>query len=134
MSDDLTLRIDLDSPTPAYRQIVDALRAAMVEGRLRAGARLPTVRQLAVDLSLHHNTVAQAYRELADEGWLDLRRKRGATVLERVANPSPSPETQKQFGWRVRELVAKAQADGMPPASIAESLEGILQQMRQQLC
>lgn len=134
MRDDLTLRIDLDSPTPAYRQIVDALRAAMVEGRLRAGTRLPTVRQLAVDLALHHNTVAQAYRELADEGWLDLRRKRGATVLERATCPSPSPEAQQQFGWRVRELVAKAQADGMAPASIAEALESVLQQMRQQPC
>lgn len=134
MTNDLTVRINLDAATPAYRQIVDALRAAMVEGRLQAGTRLPTVRQLAVDLALHHNTVAQAYRELAEEGWLDLRRKRGATVLRRTANPSPSPEAQQQFGWRIRELVAKAQADGMAPESIAESLESVLQQMRQQPC
>jgi DNA-binding transcriptional regulator YhcF (GntR family) len=61
--------------------IADGLRALLVHGAFKTGDRLPTVRQLAIDLTVHHNTVAQAYRLLADEGWLDLRRHRGATWL-----------------------------------------------------
>ena len=80
---DAFIRIDLDLPIPAYRQIVDGLRALIVEGVLVPGDRMPTVRDLAVDLSVHHNTVAEAYRQLAAEGWLELGRRRGATVMER---------------------------------------------------
>jgi GntR family transcriptional regulator len=60
------LRIDLASPTPVYRQIVDSLRALLVGGAFAPGDRLPTVREIAIDLGVHHNTVAEAYRLLAD--------------------------------------------------------------------
>ena len=59
-----------------YRQ----LRRAILDGRLRVGDQLPPVRQLGLDLGVHFNTVAQAYRELSDEGWLELKRRRGAAV------------------------------------------------------
>ena len=72
------LRIALTANAPAYRQIVDAVRAVLVGGALRPGDQLPPVRQLALDLGVHFNTVAEAYRILAGEGWLDLRRQRGA--------------------------------------------------------
>src|SRR5881392_167421 len=79
------LRIDLKHPVPAYRQIADGMRALLVRAAFQPGDRLPTVRQLAIDLTVHHNTVAQAYRLLADEGWIELKRHRGAKVLERRA-------------------------------------------------
>lgn len=47
----LSIRIDLDSPVPTYRQIVDALRAHLVEGQLAAGDVLPSVRRLALELA-----------------------------------------------------------------------------------
>src|ERR1700730_19257747 len=87
------IRIDLAAPTPAYRQIADAIRALLVAGELRPGERLPTVRQLAIDLAVHHNTVAEAYRILSEEGWVDLRRKRGATVVERRASDARAKGT-----------------------------------------
>ncbi len=61
------LRIDLASNVPVYEQIANALRADLVAGRFAPGDKLPTVRTLAIDLGIHHNTVAQAYRQLADE-------------------------------------------------------------------
>ena len=66
--------------------------------------------KLAVDLGVHHNTVAEAYRVLAEEGWLDLRRGRGAVVVERQG-PKPTPEVRQGFARRLEELVAKAIAD-----------------------
>lgn len=113
-----TLRIDLGAHAPAYEQIVSGLRAMLVAGEFEPGDQLPTVRQLAVDLSVHHNTVAEAYRVLAAEGWLDLRRGRGAIVLGRRA-PEPTAESQERFGQSLRELVAKAITDGVPGTAIA---------------
>jgi len=54
------IRIDLASPVPAYRQIANALRALLVDGTFPIRHPLPTVRRLAVDLGVHHNTVAEA--------------------------------------------------------------------------
>jgi GntR family transcriptional regulator len=115
------LRIDLDSKAPAYRQIVDALRAVLVSSGLRAGDQLPPVRQLALDLGVHFNTVAEAYRILADEGWLDLRRRRGAVVVPRRA-PEPGPGLAEVFPRRLRELVAEWRAAGIPAAVVAREL------------
>lgn len=118
------LRIDLANPTPVYRQIADGLRAYLVHGAFKPGDRLPTVRQVAVDLTVHHNTVAQAYRTLAEEGWLELRRHSGARVIER-RQQSASDETQKNFTQRLRELAARAVADGLDAKAIAGQLDAL---------
>ena len=70
------------------------------------------MRALAIDLGVHHNTVAQAYRQLADEGWLELKRHRGAMVRERH-RPSSRPDGTERFTRPLRELLAKALADGL---------------------
>ena len=58
------LQLDLHSGVPVYRQIIDQVLGGIAAGSLRAGDQLPTVRQLAVDLSVNPNTVIRAYREL----------------------------------------------------------------------
>ena len=118
------IRIDLGSAVPAYRQIANALRALLVAGAFRVGAPLPTVRQLAVDLGVHHNTIAEAYRVLAEEGWLDLRRRLGAIVLDR-SRPRPSREARPSLVQRLRELTAEAQAAGLAPGVIAHSMRAV---------
>ncbi len=112
-----TLRIDLDSPVPAYQQILSGLRMLLVAGAFRPGDRLPTVRQLAIDLCVHHNTVAEAYRHLSDEGWVDLRRHRGASVKSRNT-PGPDRRATASFSKRLEELVAEALAKGVPPSAV----------------
>ena len=125
------LRINLRSPTPVYRQIADSLRALLVHGQFKPGDRLPTVRQLAIDLAVHHNTVAQAYRLLAEEGWLELRRHRGVTVLER--NPQPATEgSQENFLRHLRELAARAIADGLDAKGIAGQLGALANELNRQ--
>lgn len=115
------LRIDLGSRVPAYEQIAGEMRALLVAGELRPGDALPPVRQLAMDLGVHHNTVAQAYRELAEEGWLDLRRGRGARVLQR-SGPPPSSKARETFSKQLRRLVAQAASSGVPPKVITREL------------
>lgn len=105
------LKIDLASTVPVYEQIANGLRAELVAGQFRPGDKFPTVRALAIDLGVHHNTVAQAYRQLADEGWLELKRHRGALVQER--RPPSRHGTPEKFTRPLRELLAKALADGL---------------------
>jgi DNA-binding transcriptional regulator YhcF (GntR family) len=119
------ITIDLASPVPAYRQIASALRALLVAGELAPGTSLPTVRDLAVDLGVHHNTVAEAYRGLAEEGWLELRRKVGARVLDRPRPRRPRRGERETFGRRLRELVAEARAAGLSEADLRREVEGL---------
>jgi len=124
MKPPVVIRIDLVSPVPAYRQIANAIRALLVHGTFPVGDALPTVRRLAVDLGVHHNTVAEAYRVLSEEGWLALRRRHGAIVLDR-SRPRPSREARPSLVQRLRELTAEAQAAGLAPGVIADSMRAI---------
>jgi GntR family transcriptional regulator len=118
------LRIDLGSPVPAYRQIADGVRALLVEGHLAPGGKLPTVRRLAIDLGVHHNTVAEAYRLLANEGWIEMRRRHGVTILDRK-KPRASEQSKQSFLRRLRELAAEAQASGVSARTIAGALRTV---------
>jgi GntR family transcriptional regulator len=122
------IRIDLSSPTPAYRQIADAIRAQLASHDLKPGQQLPTVRQLAIDLAVHHNTVAEAYRILSEEGWLDLRRRRGAIVVERVT-PNASARERGALSRRLRGLIAEMQTAGLPLDAIRAEFDSITQRL-----
>src|SRR5262245_36069101 len=98
------------------------MRHLLVNGALQPGGQVPTVRQLAIDLGVHFNTVAQAYRLLADEGWLDLKRRRGATVLDRRKPTAPSKARQNQSLQRLRELIAQIQSEGINADQIASKI------------
>jgi GntR family transcriptional regulator len=124
------LQIDSASTLPASEQIVRGLRATLLAGQFRPGDQLPSVRQLAVDLGVHHNTVAGAYRQLAEEGWLDLRRGRGATVIERPA-PAPTPRAEAEFRQRLDEVVVKALAEGVPAGVVVRELTALILRLEQ---
>jgi len=115
------LRIDLASRVPVYEQIANSLRAELVSRKFSPGEKLPPVRTLAVNLGVHHNTVAEAYRQLATEGWLELRRHHGATVRERD-QPAAGPDTMERFTRPLRELIAKGLADGLSPSLLAREM------------
>jgi GntR family transcriptional regulator len=123
------LQIDLESPIAVYRQIVDGLRASLIEGELRPGDALPSVRRLAIELGITFNTVALAYRELAEEGWLDLRHGRRATVVERTAREGASRERMEMFRRRLRELTAEMRAEGASTGSLARELRGLAERL-----
>ncbi len=122
MNQPVTLQIDLASSAPAYRQIVDGLRLLLVSGELQPGDTLPTVRSLALDLGVHFSTVAEAYRTLSGEGWLELRRHHGAFVTER-RNPAPAPKSRADFASKLRQFIAQVRAEGVSTRVISEELE-----------
>src|SRR5436190_2212685 len=101
MAEALRVSLDLKCPTPVYRQIAHDVRRHLVDGGLKPGDQLPPIRQLALDLGVHFNTVALAYRLLADEGWLELKRRRGATVIARNA---PRAVDRREVDGLLRQL------------------------------
>lgn len=127
MTDMLSISIDISSRggAPIYEQIAGEIRALLVAGDLGAGARLPTVRQLAMDLTVHHNTVANAYRILAEEGWLELRRGRGARVVSRSKEQRAARWKRGRhniFRSELKRLLAKTAAEGVSSEAIARQL------------
>lgn len=124
----LTVKTDTSSPVPLTRQIVDQLRVLLVEGLLQPGTALPPVRRLATDLAVHFNTVAEAYRQLAAEGWLDLRHGRGAKVIERAV-PAASKQDISGYRQRLRELISQMRAQGVSAARVAAELKSLAEGM-----
>ena len=82
------LTIDRKSGVPLYRQIVERIWAAVASGELGPGTQLPTVRSVAVDLTINPNTVAKAYRELELKGVLETQQGTGTFV-------GPDPQKPK---------------------------------------
>jgi DNA-binding transcriptional regulator YhcF (GntR family) len=118
----MTLTLDLASSTPVYRQIIDGLRVLLVNRQLVPGDSLPPVRRLALDLGVHFNTVAQAYRALAEEGWIEIARRSGARVIARVVPDAQRKELAADLQRRLRELIAELRSRGYPTARLARDL------------
>ena len=81
----IDIEVDAASPVPPYEQVRARIAALAAQGRLSAGTRLPSVRQLAADLRLAVNTVARAYRELEQAGLVRTAGRHGTVVTERAA-------------------------------------------------
>jgi len=83
------VKVDADSPVPPYEQIRAQVATMITSGVLPTGTRLPTIRQLAGDLTLAGGTVARAYRELEQQGFVRSRGRHG-TFVERIP-PKSAP-------------------------------------------
>lgn len=105
------LRLDLHSGVPVYRQIIDQVLGGIAAGSLRAGDQLPTVRQLAVDLSVNPNTVIRAYRELEIREVLTTHQGTGTFVTARQPERD-DVERQRRLAQIAGEVVARAGAEG----------------------
>lgn len=77
-----SIKLNQSSGVPFYRQIVDQVRFAVLNGRAKPGEQLPTVRGLAVDLKINLNTVSRAYRELELAGWVVSQQGTGTFISE----------------------------------------------------
>ncbi len=118
------IRIDVNDARPLEDQIAVGLRQAIAQGSVGPGEELPSVRQLAGDLGVHWNTVARAYRKLADEGLLTVRRGRGAVTRDH-------PRTHARMGRaalreRFSDSVAAGLLGGLSRKDITEAFKEAL--------
>jgi GntR family transcriptional regulator len=118
----LQFRLDLHSGVPVYRQIIDQVIGGVAAGGLAGGDQLPTVRQLAVDLSINPNTVIRAYRELEIRGVLETQQGTGTFIGHQKVKRDDA-ERQRRLSQLVSEFVARAGSAGFTVEELLEQLE-----------
>ena len=116
-------RLDDRSGVPVYRQLIDQVMGGMAAGALPPRHQLPTVRQVAVDLSINPNTVVRAYRELEIRGVLETQQGTG-TFISHQKVKRDDVERERQLTQLVTDFVARAGAAGF-------TIEDLLEQLRE---
>ncbi len=106
----LNLQIDPHSGVPVYRQIMDQIKYCGASGLLKPNSQLPSIRELALALSINPTTVVKAYSELEHEGVIEMRHGKGAFLADA---PRMSDGQRKQALRRIaRQAGCRGGADG----------------------
>ena len=111
----------MKSGVPVYRQLIDQVLVAIASGQLNSGDQLPTVRQLAVDLSINPNTVVRAYKELEIRGMLTTQQGTGTFITSKKVKIDDA-QRQRRLSQMVGEFVARVSAEGYTVDDIMERL------------
>ena len=98
-----SIRVSQTSGVPIYKQIVEQVEFMIEDRQLTDGDRLPSSRMLAKNLRINRNTVARAYRELREQGYVESQRRRGMVVVG-------AADAQKRAQARVRARTVLAEA------------------------
>jgi GntR family transcriptional regulator len=114
----MQIRLDAEQSAPVYHQIVEAIRHQVATGALAQGERLPTVRQLAQDLSIDRNTILRAYRVLHREGVISLQHGRGTFVRTTARHPHMTQHRRRALETLMDESIARALSLGYTPKEI----------------
>jgi GntR family transcriptional regulator len=124
MEEGVTLEIQLDvkSGVPFYRQIIDQVKAAIATESIAAGDRLPTVRQLAVDLSVNPNTVSRAYTELELTGLVETQMGSGTFVGSRPVERN-DVERRRVLDQLCQEFLSRASTHGFTLDDVLQNLD-----------
>jgi GntR family transcriptional regulator len=121
----LLLRIESSSGVPISRQIADQIRTQCASGGLRPGDRLPSVRELARELTINQNTVLRVYEKLTGEGLLERRHGDGTYVADRLPGGQLKAQ-QLVLRDEFRRLVRRARLLGVEPGELHELLDRAL--------
>jgi GntR family transcriptional regulator len=106
----LEVNIDRDDPAHLHQQVAAEIRRAIAEGEAKPGERLPPARHLAAVMGVNTNTVLRALRALRDEGLLEMRPRRGISV---VGTP-----VESEVRGKVAELMTLARQTGYTRADL----------------
>ena len=126
MADSLVQKIEFSldpkSGVPFYKQVILQIEMAIADGRLATGDQLPTVRSLAVDLSINPNTVARAYNELEIRGIVNTQQGTG-TFISNKKIELDEIKREKVLAGITRSFISKAGSYGFSLNEIIEYLQ-----------
>jgi GntR family transcriptional regulator len=105
------------SGVPIYRQIIDQVKAQVATGRLVNGDFLPSVRQVAGELTVNPMTVSKAYSLLERDGQIELVRGQGMRVIGRTVRERQGAD-RGEVVRLVRRLVRRGKAAGLSPEDL----------------
>lgn len=114
--------IDYRDTRPIYEQIVERIKVLILSNAVEAESKLPSVRTLAMELSLNPNTVQRAYAQLEREGFIYTVKGRGNFVCE---NQSLISKRREELKDKCRKLLKEAEAVNVSRAEIIQFMEEI---------
>lgn len=123
------VKIDPASHVPIYLQIVEGIRAAIAAGIHRPDEMLPSLRALAVELTVNPNTVQKAYDQLEREGLIYSRRGLGIFVAKRSAASAQS-QAEESVQESFRQGIEAGRAANMPVERIRHVFDETLDQIQ----
>ncbi len=119
----MIITIDEQNPVPIFQQIIRQVKMRVVSGKLAAGSPVPSIRELAVRLSVNPNTVGKAFRELEREGIIVMKRGIGAFVAETPPEKFVAAFSETVIDTKVRDLVKTAKSLNVPKKSVIRKVE-----------
>ncbi len=125
----IAFKLDKESFVPFYRQIIDMVLAGISSGALLPGERLPTIRELAVQLGVNPNTVVKAYSQMELQGVVDTQQGSGVYVKVRPQAPIAPEEEQRNVEALCRDFVGRAQLMNISIEQVVACLERIRSQV-----
>jgi GntR family transcriptional regulator len=123
------LRVDLSSAEPLFEQIAFAVKEAVARGELGSGDKLPSVRELAQELSINPNTVVRAYEALERDGVVTRRQGAGCFVTGR-GSALNGRERRRQLTELATRTVTEGYHLGFSPEEITAAIEEALARLR----
>ena len=110
------------SPIPIFEQIVDQVTFSIASGGVETGTLIPSVRELALQLTVHPNTVAKSYQELERRGVLEAKRGRGMEVTAEAPRLCRA-KRQEIIRGRIRDALREAVASALPEDEVRQLVE-----------
>lgn len=99
-------QLDFKDRRPIYEQIKEKMKFLIIEGAMKEGERIPSVRELAVSMAINPNTIQKAYKELESEGYIYSLAAKGYFVTPREsAEKSVTAELLAKFTDTAKELM-----------------------------
>lgn len=117
----LNFHVDDASGVPVYLQLKEQILHAFARGQLKTGDQLPTVRGVALDLTINPNTVNRAYAELEREGLLSSRRGRGTFVSESGKRADVASQ-EVRLADIARRALGEARSYGFTPRDVLRAV------------
>ncbi len=120
------LHIERGSSTPISRQIAEQIAALCAAGSLKVGDQLPSVRQLARELTVNQNTVLRVYERLSADGLLDMRHGEG-TFVAGNASRRRYEKQRRQFLDELGLIVRRGLMLGISPEEVRQLCDEALE-------
>lgn len=125
------IEIDPNKPVPIFNQIMDGVRLAIAAGRIVPGDRIPSIRDLAVELRVNPNTVAKAYQELERSGLVSVKRGMGYFVSESDNGQISRRERHALFNGLIDDLIASGVRLGLDTGELRRLIEKKLERLEE---
>ncbi len=112
------ITIDSDSGIPIWLQLRNRLIYLIVSGQFKVGEKLPTVRELAVDLGVNYNTVSKVYQDVERDGYIVSKRGKGTFVAERDLSADENKASEADH--LTDEFIRQCREIGVPRKDIVD--------------